>query len=904
MSSSGSLELPTRALLSTKLFVPRAHPLIVHRPRLVARLIEGLSRRLTVISAPPGSGKTTLISAWHASELGENVPLAWLTLDDGDNDPQRFATYVVAALATLQPDESEEYERLVRAASSLDINHTFVLLLNLVGNIPARFVLVIDDYQVIENAEIHESMNFLISNAPQTMRLVVVSRTDPPLALARWRVRNQLGEIRTPDLRFTTEEVEEFLRVVAGIDAELGDAALLAERTDGWAAGLQLASLALQSNESIGEQLREFGGSHRFVADYLLEEVVRRQPRYIQDFLLRTSVLDRLTAELCDRVLGVDGSAAHIRHIERHNLFLVPLDADRKWYRYHALFRELLARQLSQTYPEDVKTLNHRAASWFRAAGIGSEAVEYALRAGDLEFAADVLDADDAAIQALDQGQLATVLRWLEAVGNDVRFRHPKLNGVVIWSLISSGRIEEIEPYVDDVERFGETIKYDPILAPTIFGVVGAGRTALAVHRRDFTTAIQLSNEALQLLPPELPIARANTLYGRGFALGITGDLGGSVEAFREATQTLGPRGSMPFLMLTHTAYAQGLYHQARLAESERVLRSLLEVVRQAGLGEWSYVGFVRICLARVLLMRGQLEEALHEAGQGIQLAARWNTGTFELEGHFVVAAIQIAMGNPAAAREPLDQASRLVPMTGANPVLGRLEGLRLFAGETPVADQTIWATALLAAMPRSPEEVWPWLPAGWLAVNLAIQGGAVAQARQASESMLRCAIDGHWRLMEVMVRIALARCLWQEDDQGGALALLGPAIAVAASECLLQPFLDGGNDVATMLAALEVTGAEAEWRSQVVAAQTPAQPQRDKVNSDGVGVELAEPLSPREIEVLEQIGLGKPNSQIALDLFIAEGTVKRHTHNIYSKLGVSNRTKAVARASELGILP
>ncbi len=906
MPSTVQPELPSAALLSTKLFVPRAHPEIVHRPRLVARLVEGLSRRLTVISAPPGAGKTTLIAEWHASELGRNTPLAWLTLDERDNDPRRFLAYLVAAIGRLFPDAAFEFESLIQAASAVEIEHTLVLLLNLLNTIEERFVLVVDDYQMIDNQAIHGAMDYLISNEPANMRLIIVSRTDPPLSLARLRVRNQLVEIRTQDLRFTPQEVEVFLRDIAGVDTDLDDAELLTAKTDGWAAGLQLAILSLEPGDSIEERLQEFGGGHRFVADYLLEEVINRQPPRIRDFLHRTSVLDRFTPDLCDYVLEQNESVEHLRFLEQNNLFLIPLDGERTWFRYHPLFQELLRRQISLASPQTCDELLRRASAWFRDAGIGSEAVEYALRAGDTELAARSLDTDDVAIQALDRGELATVLRWLKAIGDDTRYRHPKLNGVVLWSLISNGQIDEIEPYLRDLERFEQEQELNEGDTRTVRGIIAAGRAALAIHHRDFAQTIALSDVALDLLSSEFPIARANTLYSRGFALGLTGNLNGSVEAFHEAIETLGPDGSAPFLMLTRTAYAQARLHQAKLGSSEGVLRALLELVQSRGLGELPYVGFIRICLARVLFERGLLEEALEQAQLGVRLTTRWASGVFELEGHFTVAALRLSIGDRDGALAELQEARELVPMTAPNPFLARLEGLQWRGTGADDTGGITWATAVLTSIPDDRQAIWPWIPAYRLALSMAVDGGTIAVAKQAAHTIQTIADESGWTLVSIQMGVVLARCLWLEGDRSGALAVLRPAIELACDEGVVQPFVEAGGEMPAMLVEFDDPELPGEWRDRVLASLGATPVAKRTANGQGLAmsVGLIEPLSQRELEVLEQIMLGKSNSRIAQELFIAEGTVKRHAHNIYAKLDVSSRTQAIARAAELGMYP
>jgi LuxR family maltose regulon positive regulatory protein len=736
------------------------------------------------------------------------------------------------------------------------------------------------------------------------LRVIISSRVDPPLALSRLRVRGQLVEIRMDDLRFTIDEVEALLRDVARLNVTPADAALLASRTDGWAAGLHLATISAQEHGTVHQLAQEFDGNHRYVADYLVEEVLSRQPEHIQEFLLRTSVLERFTASLCDAVAGATDGAEFLRYLERNNLFTVAMDDERHWYRYHALFAELLQRRLEILHPGLCDILLARASDWFRAQGIGAEAVEYALRAGDYERAATILDDDDVALQALDRGELETVLRWLAAIGEDARYRHPKLNGVTVWSLLSTGRIDEVEPYIDAMQRFADEPGQSDDARDVVHGIVAAGRTALAVHHRDFEATIALSDKALALLPEDYPIARANTLYSRGFALGLTGNSGAAVETFRAAAAALGPDGSAPFLMTTHTALAQSLLHQAELHEAERVLRGLLELVYERNLGAWPYVGFIRICLARVMYERGELHEALAEAEAGVALAVRWITTGFQIEGHFTLASILLAMGDEEGALERLEPARALVPRSSPNPLLGRLDALGHRAGtRSDLEESAAWAERQLASLPNRRDALWPWLAVYRLAIRILTDCGRIAEARQAAGLLVAAAEQYGWVLYALQMRAALARCLWLDGDRAGAVDALTPTFAVAEAEHLVQLHPDAGPEVRDVVAEAASGPAATLWLQELANVFHELREPLVAARRNGDHPELSEALSERELEVLEQISLGKSNNEIADSLFLAVGTIKRHTHNIYGKLGVQSRTQAVAQARRLGLL-
>ena len=439
-------------ILATKLYIPPPRPKVVLRPRLIERLNEGLFRRkLTLISAPAGFGKTTLVSEWVA---GCERPVAWLSLDEGDNDPTRFLTYLVAALQTIAAKIGAGVLAVLQSPQPPPIESILTALLNEIATIPDHFILVLDDYHVIDSKPIDHALTFLLEHLPPQMHLVITTREDPQLPLARLRARGQLTELRAADLRFTPAEAADFLNQVMGLNLSAEDIAALETRTEGWIAGLQLAALSMQGREDIASFIQAFTGSHRFVLDYLVEEVLQHQPEHIRSFLLQTAILDRFCAPLCNAVTEREDGKEMLDVLERSNLFLIPLDDQRQWYRYHHLFADVLQAHLMEAQPDQVSSLHQRASAWYERNGLRSDAIRHALAAQDFERAAGLIElawpADEGSIQ------ITTWLGWVKTLPDELVHTRPVLNVWYAYALLGSGEMEAAEARLKDAERWLE----------------------------------------------------------------------------------------------------------------------------------------------------------------------------------------------------------------------------------------------------------------------------------------------------------------------------------------------------------------------------------------------------------------------------------------------------------------
>ncbi len=871
-------------LLTTKLYVPPVRPEWVPRPHLIERLNEGLSGKLTLFSAPAGFGKTTLARDWLN---GVQRPSVWLTLDEGDNDPVRFLAYLVAALQRVDARIGEMSESLLGSPPLPPVDAWMTGLINDIAAAAEPFVLVLDDYQIIHTAPVHEAIDFLIAHQPPQMHLVLITRHDPPLPLPRLRVRGEVTEIRADDLRFTTAETAAFLQQVGGLTLDSRVVAALGARTEGWVAGLQLAALSMRGRppERVAEQVAAFSGSHRHVIDYLADEVLAQQPAEIRDFLRQTAVLDRLTAPLCDALRGREDSAVILQQLEQANLFLIPLDEQRAWYRYHRLFADYLRTELDEA---SRAALHQRAARWFVANDLLPEAVDHALASGDMDLATQVIAS--AAEQVVRDGAVMTLLGWLDALPDQVVRSHSELatyKGLVLFFM---DRHAEAAAYAAAAEQCL------PPDAPALNrGQLLSLQAHLALCVGTLDDTIRLAQKAVDGLGDADPVLHSLTLNVLGQALEMKGDLPAAAEVYRQATRTgreaRNHLGTM--VLLTNLVLALNMLGQRReaLAICQRVLdagasetgskRRLAEAIELAW-GTLSYEAdelelaygqlsrAVRLCqqaglvagtilgqyaLARVHLARGEIDTTLGACREGYQHAVQLGRGS--LQGAWFAALearAHLRQGDLAAAARWAEAAQLIpadMPAHWFEPVYTTYARLLLAQNRLEEAQTLLTTTA------RSAQ-----------------QGGRLRHLITAN-------------LQQALVQRALGHP--QE-----ALALVEGALRLAAPEDYRRAFLDEGPELLELLPPLRHAAPDfvAALVGDIQVGEALARPQP-----------LVEPLSEQELEVLRHLAAGLTYQQIADRLFVSLNTVRFHVKNIYGKLGVHSRSQAVARAGELDLL-
>ena len=908
-------------LLATKLHLPRTRPGFVVRPRLTDRLAGAGEGELVLVCAPAGFGKTALVADW--ARHGE-LPVAWLSLDEADNDPARFWRHAAAALDTVCPGVAERVAGVLGPPPPPAWEGLVTALVNELAGVAEEVVLVLDDYHLIQAPQVHASVGFLLEHLPASLRLVLASRADPPLPLARLRASGQLTELRQRDLRFTLEEAAELLGGAVG--SELSDRAVAAleARTEGWAAGLQLAALSLRGHSDIDAMVERFSGSHRYVLDYLAEQVLDRQPEPLRKFLLETSILKRLSGPLCDAVCGRTDSQAQLEQVERANLFLVPLDEVRGWWRYHHLFADLLRARLEREWPERLAVLDHKAAAWYDAHGLADDAVRHALDAGDSVRAARLVERH--VDELLLRGEGATLQRWLAALPAKLVDSRPRLLLAQARMAFLDGDVDAVQGPLDAAEQvfadaaeepFAPSVGTAASLSANIPATIALDRAFLAELRGDSEATAAFASQALAQLGEDEAMLASLGRWHLAVAEWLQGRLPEAERAFASITSTWA--ASEPTLAawssqhLGRIQITRGRLHAA-LATYQRVL----DLTAAPGRPTLPAAGIAHVGMAQVAYQRGQLDSALQQAAKGVELCRQlaYIPPLSLATGLALLAWIRQARGDRAGALNAIAEAEQveLSPSVIAlfNPVPALRARLALARGE--LADAAGWVQAHgLAAedVPSYPRE-GEYLVLAW--VLLAEQAPARALGLLERWHALAVAQGRTGSLIELRALQALAYA--DAGDEPSALAALGEALTLAAPEGYLRVFVDEGPPMAELFRKLvagrrqdQGSGVDAgprEYRFRLVEAFEQADlPIRPPVRRGAVVVAgLIEPLSARELEVLKLLAAGKPNREIAEELVVTLETAKKHVSHIFDKLGVANRTQAVVRAQELGLMP
>lgn len=911
-------------ILATKLFIPRPQERLVPRPDLQAKLNAGLraerggfARRLTLVSAPAGFGKTTLLAEWARASV---EPVAWLSLDEGDNDVARFLTYLVAALRRPAPELGEGALALLGATRPAAPERLAISLINDLAARPAEgasdLILILDDYHLITNDAIHDLLVLLLENMPDRLHLALATRADPPLPLSRLRARRQMVEVRQADLQFTAEQAAAFLNDVAGLGLSPAEVAVLHGRSEGWVSGLQMAAAALR--DTAGDpgraeraaRVEAFGGSQRYILDYLLEEVLQRQPEAIQRFLLQTAVLPQLSAALCDAVLvqykggyplgegqRLPDSQAVLEHLEAANLFIVPLDDERRWYRYHHLFADLLARRLQQAMPEEAAAVQRRASIWYEEHGMVLMAIEQALAVDDHRRAAGLIER--AAEGMLMRSEIGTLLRLLEALPEAIVQARPRLRAFAGGALLLMGEpLARASGFLSEAEGDAD-----------IGGELAAFRALVAMMQGDAAGSESHSRRALAELPPSSHFLRALVVENVGFVSTLRDDFPAAREAFREAVRLgresgnlLVAVGALCNLAGLHTSegnlrHAEAIYSEALALACDRHGRRL-PIAGKAlfGLGdlhrEWNHL----------VKAGAYLEDAL-------ALFEQYGEMGFVFAG-ISLARVRLAQGDAAGAEVLLDQVeSQAVKMdsTAMDDLLVAIARVQtwLLQGEVTKAARhahVLERPAVSAPAFREATE-------GMLA-RLRLAEGHPEAARALLQTLSAEAGRKGRRGNELKLSLTLALALEAMGEHEGALSLIGDALAWGQQHGYVRAFLDeaampyGRDSLPRLLYAAAERGIQSEYSGRLLGAlaEEPLVVESARPQAP-VAQELIEPLTARELEVLQLIAAGLSNRAIAERLVLAVSTVKGHTSNIYGKLGVNKRTEAVARAQRLGLL-
>lgn len=888
------------SLLKTKLYMPQPSAIAVERQQLITRMNEGLAAgcRLTLLSAPAGYGKTTLLSTWLATH---QASIGWLSLDAEDNDPIRFWTYVVVALRTVQPDFARAELDLLQGSLERAFDQICRNLINQATLLSGQVVLVLDDYHHVECSSVHEHVSFLLNHLPPQFHLVISTREDPPLPLAQMRANGQVLELRSKDLRFTLEETSEFLTRKMRLALSPEDVVTLEQRTEGWIAGLQMAALSMQHlPDSIGF-VQAFAGHDRYIADYLIAEVIERQPMHIRDFLMRTAILKQLTAPLCDAVTGSDTGREDLAYLEKANLFLMSLDNRRQWYRYHHLFGELLQIRCEESLGSvGMLQLHRQAADWYERQGLLGEAIDHALSARDFERASSLIE--QAAMTTLfGNTQWATLLSWMQSLPTEVVQAQPRLSLTFAWALFTSGRWEKAEPFLRNVElsvTSGPGINQcRPMLAEVI-----TLRALIAYESGDVSCCLKLATEALKALPPDNQFIRCVALLAQGMAHLWLGDSWQSRSACQAAFALGNTAGNTTVAIislgyLTQLEVRQGhLQEAARCADQARMLGTHMDGTL---LGP---TGLALVQMGEVLRERNELRQAAEVLTQAVKLS-KGQTGMPEyvFEGLITLARVQFAAGAHQEAERTVAEAEHLLNQLllrsgDVRPILRMALEYRvrlwLETGNVALAARWLVANGL---RPNEEPSIGQEGLSVLLARTLLMQGQDKNAAVLLDKLLAMDEVQGTIRLaVEGLALRAVAQAATGKEAE--AEASLGKALLLAEPEGYVRLFIGAGRSMMHLLDRLLRQGTSTPYVERLRAAVT--HPRRSQSTPA-----LVEPLAEPELRILRLMAAGLSHSEIASEICRSVNTVKWHTTHIYRKLGVSRRAHAIAHARELGYL-
>ncbi|MGW1340035.1 LuxR C-terminal-related transcriptional regulator [Kribbella sp. NPDC002412] len=908
-------------VLATKLFPPAKRPEVVARPRLADRLDRTLhpGHRLTLVSAPPGFGKTTLLSEWARSQ----EHMGWLSLDEGDNDPARFMAHLSAALSRLGLDLDPD------ALTAASTPAALVAIVNELMERPDHALLVLDDYHVIDAPEVHEAMTFLLDHAPDHLHLLVATRTDPPFPLPRLRSRGQLTEVRAADLRFAPTEAAEFLNDAMGLQLGEDDVQRLDERTEGWIAGLQLAALSLRGTADradVAEFISAFTGSNRFVIDYLVDEVLARQSADVRDFLLRTAVLDRLTGPLCDALTSRTDGGKTLADLDRGNVFLVPLDAERSWYRYHHLFRDVLHARLLAEAPDEVPTLHRAASAWYAAHDLAADAVRHALAAGDHDRAAYLIE--EALPQVRRARQDSLLLEWIRSLPESVVRRSPVLSIVSGWSQMLAGDLDGMERRLDDVEAALAAGARDKALAATWAdtedlrtapATLWVYRAALAQARGDVPATVRHARHALELAGAEDHFVRGASAGFLGLAAWATGDVPEALSTFSEAVRSLHAAGNLvdeldSTVVLGDMWISAGRPHWARRLYEEGLAAGSGPPYPRAAAD--LHVGLAELDreLNDLAAAEEHLETArvLGEHGSITENRHRW---------YVAMAQVHAVRGDYASAKQLLDQAADLY-RPGSYPDLRPIAAMR---ARLSIAEGDLDAAAEWAELHVTTADEASYLHEY---EHLTLVRLLLARHHRDSSAALddgltllhrlHAAAEAHGRglddakptragsLLEIGMLQALT--LHARGQQAETLAELNRALTAAPEpDAYVRLFLDEGAPMLALLrdavsSEYDVLQRHARRLLDSVDDRVPVI-QASGAPASHAAAPPATTLSERELDVLRLLASELTGPEIARHLFVSLNTLRTHTKRIFTKLDVNTRSAAVRRGRELGLL-
>ena len=913
-------------LIRTKLRLPFTRSELVLRPRLQEQIMQGLYGPLTLITAPAGFGKTTLVAACVS---GCGKPVAWLSVDKDDNQTGRFLSYLIAALQEIDPTIGSKAVQLLATSQQAPSETILTSLINDLDIAHKEIILVLDDYQFISNQAVHEDITFLLEHCPNTLHLVIATRSDPPLPLTRMRARGQTVELRAADLRFTEPETAQFLNDVMGLHLDARSVAALTERTEGWITGLQMAALSMRDRKDVLGFIEGFSGTNRYILDYLLEEVLASQPPEIQRFLLYTSILERLSAPLCEAILQVENVEGWIidkpttsfqpqnllncqpvlEYLERANLFLVPLDDERNWYRYHHLFADLLQTQLKKTFGNQVVTQLHlRASEWYEQNGLTLDAIHHASLTSDFERMERLIEQNY--IKMMNQGEMSWVRFWVGKLSKEMVIRRPWLCLYEAGSRSWFGQLEEANFFLNEAEKRINADSSAPDTQSKL-GYHAYVKSRVTAMQGDTRRAIELCLTARENIPGSnlgLGIDFSITL---GYEYFLYGDFVNASKILNEMIRSGYTAGAINNPVAGYALLARMQVYQGQLHEAYDLLQKATQLIHEAGGQYLGVTGLVEAGIAALLCEWNDLGTAGVRLKRSLELLPMWDKADDFCLAYTTLSRILLAQGDRAEAVSMLEKAAQLTRTCGIfsearNEVEATQVKLWLLQGDWLAVER--WETTLEKRFgsddPFRYEDELTHIMQARVFIAQNKQDKAIRLLGRLEESARSEGRKG--RLIEIMILKALA--MQEVGEPAQALDILAKSLALAEPEGYMRIFLDEGQPLQMLLAQWLAHASASSLGDYAIhlLAQFDAQPHgiaavQEKASPTG---DLVEPLSQRELEVLHLLALGRTNQEIARQLIVSPGTVKAHTASIYRKLDVANRTEAVAHARQLDILP
>jgi len=916
-------------ILATKLYIPLPRAKIVLRHRLIERMNEGMHCKLTLISASAGFGKTTLISEWIT---GCKRPVAWLSLDEGDNDPARFLMYLVAALQKIKANIGAGALAMLQSPQLPPTESILTNLLNDISTIADSFLMVLDDYHVIDSKPVDHALAFLIEHQPPQMHLVITTREDPQLPLSRLRARGQLTELRAADLRFSPAEAAEFLNRMMGLNLSSEDIAALEIRTEGWIAGLQLAALSLQGHTDTAGFIQAFTGSHRFVLDYLVEEVLQHQAEHLRSFLLKTAILDRFCPPLCNAVTESEDGKEILNILERRNMFLISLDDQRQWYRYHHLFTDVLQTHLNESQPEQVSSLHQRASAWYEQNGYPSDAIHHALAAKDFERAAGLIEL---AWPATEAGSIepAKWLGWVKRLPEELVRERPVLNVGYAYALLGRGELEAAESRFKDAEHWlepADAMKVQ-LVTPSIEtcpersrrmvvvdqeqfnslpAAIAVGRAYIAQALGNIPDTVRYASRVLELVPEGELLRRGQASMLLGMTHWASGDLQAANRVFAEYTMKLRAAGNIPDAISTSVVLADIRLALGYLHQAIHMLEQLLQSVLDQGEPTPLDTADLHRELSKLHLEQGHLEAAAKHLQSSKELSEKAQLPVLRYRLCIDQAQLKTAQGDLEGALALLDEAQRLYirsPLPDFCPI-SALKA-RIWVAQGKLIKALEWVREQGLSVYDAPSYLREFEHATLARVLIARykidqETYSIHEAIGLLVRLLHAAEEGK-RMGSVIEILALLGLAHQaQGDSTSALTVLERALSLAEPEGYVRIFVDEGEAMRLLIEKQSHNRGHplSSYADRLLVAftQPMVAPKSAFIHQKS---DMIEPLSERELEVLKLLRSELSGPEIAQQLIVSLNTVRTHTQNIYTKLGVNNRRAAVRRAEELDLL-